>query len=79
MKDTKDNIQETDIVQESEELQDVIGRSCPWLSALSLIYSLLVFIGLFTAAFFIDYKGQRLIDILLEPALKYFTNLLSIT
>lgn len=74
MEEIKDNIQEIETIQESDGLQDIIGRSSRWLSVLSFVYSLLVIVGLFIAASLIEYKGQRLIDILLAPALKYFTN-----
>lgn len=72
MEEIKDNIQEIETIQESDGLQDIIGRSSRWLSVLSFVYSLLVMVGLFTAAFLIEYKGQRLLEILLAPAMKYF-------
>lgn len=72
MEEIKDNIQEIETIQESDGLQDIIGRSSRWLSVLSFVFSLLVMVGLFTAAFLIEYKGQRLLEILLAPAMKYF-------
>lgn len=72
MEETKDNMPEIEIIQHSDELQDIIGRSSRWLSVLSFVYSLLVVAGLFAAAFLIEYKGQRLLEILLAPAMKYF-------
>lgn len=72
MEEIKDNIQEIETIQESDGLQDIIGRSSRWLSVLSFVYSLLVVAGLFAAAFLIEYKGQRLLEILLAPAMKYF-------
>lgn len=72
MEEIKDNVQEIETIQESDGLQDIIGRSSRWLSVLSFVYSLLVVAGLFAAAFLIEYKGQRLLEILLAPAMKYF-------
>ena len=72
MEEIKENIQEIETIQESDGLQDIIGHSSRWLSVLSFVYSLLVMVGLFTAAFLIEYKGQRLLEILLAPAMKYF-------
>lgn len=74
MEEARKDIPEIEIIQESDGLQDIIGRSSRWLSVLSFVYSLLVIIGLFAAAYFIEYKGQRLIDILLAPMVGYFRN-----
>ena len=74
MEEIKDNVQEIETIQESDGLQDIIERSSRWLSVLSFVYSLVVMVGLFTAASLIEYKDQKLIDILLAPAMKYFSN-----
>lgn len=72
VQEIKDDVQGIEIIQHSDELQDIIGNSSRWLSVLSFVYSLLVVAGLFAAAFLIEYKGQRLLEILLAPAMKYF-------
>jgi hypothetical protein len=70
MKEKNGNILEIEVIQE-DGLQDIVKRPYRYWGLLSFIYSLLILIGCISASILIEYKGQKLIYILIDPLMHY--------